>query len=72
MSKFEENPTAVVLGLLIGTLVIMPWLLVLSWNHVMPYLFELKQINYSHALALMIIPSCLFNRNTSRDRKREE
>lgn len=44
-------------------LAIGPWLLLIAWNNVMPYLFSLKQIGYGQSLCLIVISLTLLPHN---------
>ena len=56
MGKFIENLIAAVLSLFIGALLIM-----LTWNYVMPDLFNLQTITYWQSVMLHILAGSLFN-----------
>lgn len=45
--------------LVLALLAIAPWFLMLGWNYVMPYLFNLKEINFWQSFALLIVSGIL-------------
>lgn len=45
--------------LILALLAIAPWILMLGWNYVMPYLFNLKEINFWQSLALVVVSGVL-------------
>jgi hypothetical protein len=49
----------IVLVLIIGMSVLMAVPLMLAWNYVMPYLFDLKTINFWQSFALLIVAGSL-------------
>ena len=55
MEKFIENLVATALSLFIGALLIM-----LTWNYVMPDLFNLETITYWQSVMLHILAGSLF------------
>lgn len=49
-----------VIVLILALAAIIPWFLMLGWNYVMPYLFNLKEINFWQSFALIIVSSLIF------------
>jgi len=48
------------IGITIGVLCLIPFLLMICWNFVMPSLFNLPEISFWMALAIVVIASIIF------------
>ena len=60
-SVFDQFVSAVLL--LVIVYVFVGFLLMLTWNYVIPYLFGLPKVNYLQAVALLIVALTLIKHN---------
>ena len=52
----------------VGMILIAGWVVALSWNIFMPYLFGFKAINFGHGLAILVFSSLILPRNYQKDK----